>query len=45
MKTMEVIDELKKSSNSAIIMISHDLGVVAKLKKCAKENTTGRRNS
>ena len=30
-QVLELIDELKKSSNSAIIMISHDLGVVAKL--------------
>lgn len=30
-QVLELIDELKKTSNSAIIMISHDLGVVAKL--------------
>ena len=30
-QVLELIDELKKNSNSAIIMISHDLGVVAKL--------------
>ena len=28
---LELIDELKNKSNSAVIMISHDLGVVAKL--------------
>ncbi|MBE6122245.1 MAG: ABC transporter ATP-binding protein [Erysipelotrichaceae bacterium] len=30
-QVLELIDELKKNSNSAIIMITHDLGVVAKL--------------
>lgn len=30
-QVLELIDDLKKQSNSAIIMISHDLGVVAKL--------------
>lgn len=30
-QVLELIDELKTNSNSAIIMISHDLGVVAKL--------------
>ena len=30
-QVLELIDELKKTSNSAIIMITHDLGVVAKL--------------
>lgn len=30
-QVLELIDDLKKTSNSAIIMISHDLGVVAKL--------------
>lgn len=30
-QVLELIDELKNKSNSAIIMITHDLGVVAKL--------------
>ena len=30
-QVLELIDELKKESNSAVIMITHDLGVVAKL--------------
>ncbi len=30
-QVLELIDELKKNSNSAVIMITHDLGVVAKL--------------
>lgn len=30
-QVLELIDELKKNTNSAIIMITHDLGVVAKL--------------
>lgn len=30
-QVLELIDELKRNSNSAIIMITHDLGVVAKL--------------
>ncbi len=30
-QVLELIDDLKKNSNSAIIMITHDLGVVAKL--------------
>ena len=30
-QVLELIDELKTNSNSAIIMITHDLGVVAKL--------------
>jgi oligopeptide transport system ATP-binding protein len=30
-QVLELIDELKNKSNSAVIMISHDLGVVAKL--------------
>ncbi len=30
-QVLDLIDELKQKSNSAVIMISHDLGVVAKL--------------
>jgi oligopeptide transport system ATP-binding protein len=30
-QVLELIDDLKQTSNSAVIMISHDLGVVAKL--------------
>ena len=30
-QVLELIDDLKKESNSAVIMITHDLGVVAKL--------------
>ena len=30
-QVLELIDELRKESNSAVIMITHDLGVVAKL--------------
>ena len=30
-QVLELIDDLKRESNSAIIMITHDLGVVAKL--------------
>lgn len=30
-QVLELIDDLKQKSNSAVIMISHDLGVVAKL--------------
>ncbi|MBQ1522848.1 MAG: ABC transporter ATP-binding protein [Erysipelotrichaceae bacterium] len=30
-QVLEIIDDLKKESNSAVIMITHDLGVVAKL--------------